>query len=135
MKHFRISLLIILAVFISESSFAQRRDRHRGKRVVVVKHSRFRPKRVVAFRPAWHPKWTCQRRWVYFPRHNFYWDNWRNHYVVYRGTGWVSQANTPTEVANVYLADEKFYELNEVDDDNDYIAMENTQHKEKFKEN
>ena len=45
------------------------------------------------------------------------------------------QANPPAAVANVNLADEKFYELNEADDDVDDIALANVQHKEKFKEN
>ena len=137
MKKLSVICLILLSVFISETAFAQRqgRHRHRGKKVVVVKHSRFRPKRVVAFRPVWHPHLTFQRRWVYFPRHNFYWDNWRNHYMFYNGTVWISQSKPPESAAQVDLAQEKFYELNESDDDSDDIAIANNEHKEKFKEN
>ena len=138
MKLTKLALLIIFFVFMSETSFSQRHERHsrhRGKRVVVVKHSRYRPRRVVAFRPAWHPTWTCQRRWVYFPRYNFYWDNWRNHYMVYSGTVWVSQTAPPPSAANMNLANEKYYELNEADDDNDEIAVANSEHKETYKAN
>jgi hypothetical protein len=135
MKYLRVTILIILAIFISEAVNAQHRGRYRGKRVVVVKRSRYRPKRLVAFRPAWHPRWTCQRRWVYFPKQNFYWDNWRNHYVFNSGTVWISQTNPPSSATNVNLAEEKFYELDESDDDNDDIAMANARHQEKYKGN
>lgn len=55
--------------------------------------------------------------------------------MIYRGSVWVSQATPPEAVANVNLAEEKFYELDETDDDNDDIALANNQHKEKYKEN
>lgn len=138
MKLTKLAFLIIALVFISELSFSQRHERHgrhRGKRVVVVKHSRYRPRRVTVFRPAWHPQWACQRRWVYFPRHNFYWDNWRSHYMVYSGSVWVSQSGAPTSAGKLNLADEKYYELNEADDDNDEIAVANNEHREKYKAN
>lgn len=131
MKNLSVVCIIILCVFMSESTIGRRRGRHRAKRVVVVKHSRFRPKRISVFRPAWHPRLTCQRRWVYFPRYNFYWDNWRNRYMVYSGTVWVSQSKAPESATNVNLAEEKYYELEEAEDDNDEIAMANSRHKEK----
>ena len=128
---------IILLVFLfSETTYSQERARrHRSKKVVVVKRSKYRPRRVAVFRPAWHPRWTTQRRWVYFPRQNFYWDNWRNHYMIYRGSVWVSQAALPEEASNINLAEEKFYELPEAEDDQDDIALLNGEHKKKFKEN
>jgi hypothetical protein len=135
MKNLRLICFILFAIFMTEESFAQRHHRHRGRKVVVVKHSRYRPRRVTVFRPAWHPQWTCQRRWVYFPRHNFYWDNWRNAYVVHGGSVWVIQKTPPPSAANVNLANEKYYELNEADDDNDEIAVANSEHKEKYKTN
>jgi hypothetical protein len=135
MKHLRIVCLIILAVFISDSAFSQRKARQRGKTVVVVRHSRYRPRHVSVFRPHWHQRLTCQRRWVYFPRHNFYWDNWRNRYLYFNGAIWVSKSTAPATVSNVVLADETFYELNETDDDNDDIALANKEHQEKYKKN
>lgn len=121
MKNLFLIILFVLALAIPETN-AQHRARHAKARVVVVKHSRFRPRHVVVFHPRWHPRLTCNRRWVYFPRHNFYWDNWRNRYVFYSGTVWVSKAQPPSTVGNINLADEKFYELDEADDDNDAIT-------------
>lgn len=136
MKYLRFVILIILVVLASESAFAQRdRGRHRGKKVVVVRHSRFRPRHVAVFRPHWHPRLTCQRRWIYFPRYNFYWDNWRNHYYYFNGTIWISKSNPPANASGVALAEERFYELNESDDDNDDIALVNKEHQEKYKQN
>ena len=134
MKNIRLTGLILLTLLFSTTVFSQRHHRQRAKKVVVIKHSRFRPKNIVVFRPAWHPRWSCHRRWVFFPKYNFYWDNWRNHYVFYQGTVWVSQSTPPTQISNVDLTVEKYYELNEPDDDNDDIGLTNATHKEKYKE-
>jgi hypothetical protein len=134
----KISLVIIM-VIASTATFAQKRHPHpgrhphRGGKVVVVKRSPFRPKKVVVYHPAWRPGWACNRRWVYFPRYNFYWDNWRNHYVFLNGATWVSQPAPPPAVANVNLANEKHYELKEDEDDADEIGQYNTAHKETYK--
>jgi hypothetical protein len=133
MKAVHVILLAVISLFLSTDLLAQRNHHHRGGgRVVVVRHSRFRPRRVVVFRPAWHPRLTCQRRWVYFPRYNFYWDNWRNHYLYFNGTVWISKADPPASTNGVALANEKYYELEEADDDNDDIAVANSQHNEKY---
>lgn len=132
--------LLISSLLIGSALFAQHRHGGRGRgahphrgKVVVVKRSAYRPHRVVVYHPHWRPAYTCNRRWVYFPRQNFYWDNWRNHYVFWNGTIWLSQPNPPAAIVNVNLANEPTKELKEDDDDLDDIYKNNDQHKTEYK--
>jgi len=102
--------------------------RHRNK-VVVVKRSRFRPAKVVVYHP---PAYAYHRRWVYFPGYNLYWDNWRNHYVFWNGSVWLSQPTAPPVIVNVNLEKEKSSELKETDDDEDDIYKSNEAHKNEY---
>lgn len=104
---------------------------HRAK--VVVKRSPFRPARVVVFHPYWGPKRAIHRRWVFFPKYNLYWDNWRNHYYFYNGTAWISQPTPPPVIVNVNLDNEKQYELKEDEDDVDDVYKGNDNHKSDYK--
>lgn len=113
---------------------AHRGRHHRAKRVVVVKRSPYRPARVVVYHPHWRPAYTYHRRWVFFPRYNLYWDNWRNHYVFWNGTVWISQAAVPPVLVNVNLADQKTVELPENEEDEDDIYKSNETHKGNYKE-
>src|SRR5688572_18174757 len=70
---------------------AHRHHHHGPRKVAVVKRSPFRPAKVVVYRPVWGPKHYIHRRWVFFPKYNLYWDNWRNHYVFWNGSIWFSQ--------------------------------------------
>ena len=140
MKRTRMIIVLILAVIMQLNGLAQRGKGHphhhpnrHPKKVVVVKRSPYRPKRVVVYHPVWHPKYACNRRWVFFPRYNMYWDNWRNHYVFWNGAVWVSQPQAPPVVVNVNLAEEKHYELKEDEDDNDEIGSSNESHKTEYK--
>lgn len=105
---------------------------HRAKNVVVVK-SKYRPHNVVVFHPYWAPAVVCHRRWVFFPRYNFYWDNWRNVYFFWNGTIWVSQLKPPAVVVNINMEKEKHYELKENEDDLDDIYQSNESHKTEYK--
>ena len=102
------------------------------KKVVVVKRSPYRPAKVVVYHPYWRPKYEFHRRWVFFPRYNLYWDNWRNHYYFYNGKVWISQSEAPPSIAGVDLEKEKSYELKEDEDDTDDIATANEQHKTEY---
>jgi len=143
MKTVKIIMLLMICSIISTSAFAQRGRGHHphggrghghgGKKVVVVKRSPFRPKKVVVYHPVWHPKWSCNRRWVFFPKYNIYWDNWRNHYMFWNGVIWISQPTAPPVIVNVNLANEKNYELKENHDDNDEIGASNDSHKKEYK--
>jgi hypothetical protein len=104
-----------------------------GKRVAVVKRSPFRPAKVIVYRPVWGPKHYIHRRWVYFPKYNIYWDNWRNHYVFWNGTIWFSQPSPPPVIVNVNLENEKHYELKEAEDDTDDVYQSNDGHKTEYK--
>lgn len=144
-----IKLLIAISLFISMATYAQKGHgkgghgkghgpghghKHGGPgKVVVVKRSNYRPKKVVVFHPGWHPNHSYNRRWVYFPKHNIYWDNWRNHYVFYNGAAWVSQPTAPPVIVNVNLEKEKHYELKDKEDDDDDIYKGNDNHKSEFK--
>jgi hypothetical protein len=102
-----------------------------GQKVIVKKKSPFRPAGVSVFHPHWHPGVAFHSRWVYFPRPNLYWDNWRNHYVFWNGTIWVSQTKAPPSLKNVDLKKEKQKELREDEDDLDDVYKSNEQHKKR----
>ncbi|HRG01623.1 MAG TPA: hypothetical protein PKZ75_10925 [Bacteroidia bacterium] len=105
---------------------------HPNGRVVVVK-SRYRPAKLVVFHPVWGPKRAFNRRWVFFPKHNFYWDNWRQMYVYRNGTVWVVNATPPPTVVNINIDNEKHYELKETDDDVDDVYQTNNVHQTEYK--
>lgn len=100
---------------------------------VVVKKSIYRPAKVVVYHPYWGPKRHIYRRWVYFPKYNLYWDNWRNHYVFWNGSVWFSQATPPPVIVNINLDKEKHYELKEDEDDIDDVYKTNDTHKSEYK--
>lgn len=130
------AILIVSLLTTSSKALAQKRGHHHphkhrhAKKVVVVKRSPYRPAKVVVFHPVWRPKYAYYRRWVYFPKYNLYWDNWRNHYVFLNGPIWVSQAAAPPIIVNVNLENEKSKELKEEEDDVDDIYKDNSSHKE-----
>jgi hypothetical protein len=137
MKLKNIIRTVIAISFMSLSSTlaAQKGRGHGGhhhphaKKAVVVKRSVYRPAKVVVFHPVWRPKYAYYRRWVFFPKYNLYWDNWRNHYVFWNGTVWLSQPTAPPVIVNVNLENEKSKELKEDDDDVDDIYKDNEIHK------
>ncbi len=141
-------ICLAISILISTANFAQGRHgggkrgghgNHRGNghrnghKVVVVKRSPYRPHKVFVYHPVWHPKYAYNRRWVYFPKYNFYWDNWRNHYRFWNGTIWLTQTAPPPAVININLSTEKHYELKDNDDDNDDIDVGNNDHRSKYK--
>lgn len=100
---------------------------------VVIKRSAFRPAKVIVYHPYWGPKRAIHRRWVFFPKYNLYWDNWRNHYYFYNGSVWISQPTPPPVIVNVNLDNEKQYELKEDEDDVDDVYKGNDTHKTEYK--
>lgn len=110
-----------------------RHPHHEKNKVVVVKRSPYRPNKVIVYHPYWHKNYAYNRRWVYFPKYNLYWDNWRNHYVFYNGTIWLSQPTAPPVIVNVNLENEKKAELTEDSDDVDDVYKDNSKHKEEVK--
>src|SRR4051812_18743770 len=113
--------LIMLSFIAFSSTLAAQKGNHarpykhhpHGRNVVVVKRSKYRPAKVVVYHPVWRPKYAYYRRWVFFPKYNLYWDNWRNHYVFWNGTVWLSQPTAPPVIVNVNLENEKSKELKE----------------------
>jgi hypothetical protein len=137
------SLLVLSFISFSSQLAAQKGHKHGhphkhhhpgAKKAVVVKRSPYRPAKVVVFHPVWRPKYAYSRRWVFFPKYNLYWDNWRNHYVFWNGTIWLSQPTAPAVIVNVNLENEKSKELKEDEDDVDDIYKDNSSHKEEIKE-
>ena len=133
--------LIAVALIGSVNLFAQKGGhghgghggiRHGGK-VAVIKGSRFRPAKIVVWHPGWGPKRAFNRRWIFFPRYNFYWDNWRNVYVYRNGTVWVNNSTPPPTVVNVNIDNEKHYELKENEDDTDEVYSNNESHSKDYK--
>ena len=126
----KIASLLVLTVFLLSLNFDavaqnrnhQKKHRSAGKRVVVYKHSRYRPhRRVKVFHPYWNPGFAYKRRWIFFPKYNIYWDNWRNQYVFLNNNVWVMQAATPPVIMNINLDKEEHQELSEDKDDIDEI--------------
>ena len=109
----------------------QAKMNHHNK--VVGRRSVYRPKTVVVYHPGWAPKRNYNRRWVYFPRHNFYWDNWRQVYVYRNANIWVSNPTPPPIIVNVNIENEKHYELKEDDDDTDDVYKTNETHTTEYK--
>lgn len=135
-------LLVVLIISASKVSFGQNHrggghhhgnGHHRGGKVVVVKRSPYRPHRVVVYHPHWRPAYSYTRRWVYFPRHNMYWDNWRNHYVYLDKGVWISRPQAPAIILNVNLEREKNYELKTDEDDQDDVYNSNNSHRSQYK--
>ena len=138
-------ILLIFSLFLS-SAIAQRGGGGRGhnnngrpvkvvhkhrhqKKVVVVRHrSPYRPRHVVVYRPAWGPNYAYNHRWVYFPKRNLYWDNWRNHWVYFNGTLWISQPATPPGVREEEIRTDRHKELHEDNDDVDDVYKDNSVH-------
>ncbi|MBI3518442.1 MAG: hypothetical protein HY062_03675 [Bacteroidetes bacterium] len=91
----------------------------------VIIRSPYRPAKMVVYYPHWRPNYGYHRRWVYFPRYNFYWDNWRQGYYYMNGPTWVFNATPPPVIVNVNLEKETNYELNESQDDVDDVYRTN----------
>jgi len=135
MKKIKFLSLIVFLLFTSAYKAQKGKGHHGGQhhKTVVVKKSRYRPNKIVVYRPHWHPKFVCNRRWVFFPKYNLYWDNWRNHYVFYNGSAWISQANAPSMIVNVNLEKEKKTELKADEDEDDEIYKSNSTHQSEYK--
>lgn len=135
-------LLILSAIFLTFSSQAQQRPAHHKDKTmrthnnkrVVVKHSAYRPNKVIVYHPKWGSRNAYYNRWIFFPHFNFYWDNWRGQYVYRSNNSWVSSIAAPAFVVNINLEKEKQYELRENNDDNDDIYYNNDEHLKVYKE-
>ena len=130
MKKIIVPILILsFLIFIQSRLYAQKRNHPKKhgvhhKNVVVYKHSRYRPhKRFKVFHPYWNPKFSYHRRWVYFPKYNLYWDNWRNQYVFLNNNVWIMQAAAPPIIMNINLDQEEQRELGADNDDVDEIYL------------
>ena len=150
------ALMVIGLLLSSLNSFAQYGGRgghggygggqggyHRNRGGVVIQNNRYnnrvvvrsiyRPERIVVFHPYWGMKRNFYRRWVYFPRYNFYWDNWRNCYVYRNGNLWITNTVPPPTIVNININNEKHYELKEHDDDVDDVYKTNDSHQTEYK--
>lgn len=113
--------------------------KHPHHNAVVYKHphgvrrSAYRPAVIKVYNPHWCPHRNYNRRWVYFPRYNFYWDNWRQIYVYRNANVWVTNPTPPPTIVNVNIENEKSYELKEDDDDTDDIYISNDNHTTEYK--
>lgn len=98
-----------------------------------VRRSIYRPKTIVVYHPNWALKHNYNRRWIYFPRYNFYWDNWRQVYFYRNANVWISNPTPPPIIVNVNIENEKHYELKETDDDTDDVYKTNDAHSTEYK--
>lgn len=105
--------------------------RYKDNHKHVSKPGRGHQHHVTYYTPKWHPHHRFCHRWVYFPRYNMYWDNYRNVYVYHYRGRWISQRRTPHVIINVNLARERFYEIDRYDDCDDIYSY-NGRHKITF---
>ena len=129
----------LILLFASSDGIAQRivkSNNHKGRhgKVVVVKQGHHHRGRVVAYHPHWAPRVTFAHRWVFFPYHNFYWDNVRAVYVYRVNTVWVTNAEAPESLSKIDLEKEKHVELTEADDTNDSIQVSNDEHLKTYRD-
>lgn len=130
MKNFCLTLPILLTLLlVAYEGNAQRvKNAKPVHKTVIVKHPRNHPKKVVVYHPGWAPKKAFYRRWIYFPGHNFYWDNVRRIYIYRSGNVWVTSVSVPAFVVNIDLDKEKYVELPEENDDDDDVYQRNEVH-------
>ena len=69
-------------------------------------------RRVVTYHPVWSPTVVYERRWVFCPRYNFYWDNYNNVYVYRSGGIWITSYEHPVYVD---LSRQRYYEIQDGD--------------------
>lgn len=136
-KKFGFMFAIMLSIImVAPNAFAQRNERsnqkkhivHKRNKKVVVRRSVYRPKVLVVHHPIWSPKRAFNRRWVFFPHYNLYWDNWRNIWVYRQKTVWVTTVVRPAFIEKVNLENEKAVELKENEDDIDDVYYSNEAH-------
>jgi len=131
-----ISLIILfigLTNAVAQNKVVVVKEKHPKNKVVVVKSKKHRVGKAKVYRPRWALRASFKHRWVYFPRHNFYWDNFRNVYVIRTGTVWVTSENAPKEVETVDLSKEECIELNEENDTQETIQDRNDEHQTEYK--
>jgi hypothetical protein len=95
-----------------------------------LKPSNYRPSIRVNYRPSWSHHTIYRRRWIYFPKYNFYYDNWRQMYYYQNNTQWYMNINLPTALLNINIENENHFPLHEDEDDIDEIYRNNKQHNE-----
>ncbi len=133
------SIIFLFCIFIAiTSAYGQNKvvvakEKHPRNKVVVVKGNKHHIGKVKVYHPHWAPRANFKHRWVYFPRHNFYWDNFRNVYVIRTGTIWVTSKTTPKEIENIDLSKEKSIELSEEYDTQEAIQDKNEEHQTEYK--
>ena len=125
------TMIFLLAAFSSNAQKVVVEKRHHNKVVKVCKgHKHYR--KGVVYHPVWSPRIAYTHRWVFFPRYNFYWDNWNEVYIVRNETIWVSSKILPKEVENLDLQKENKVELGEENDDLDTIQEKNSDHRVQY---
>lgn len=132
------SFIFLLVIFVAfTNAFAQNKvvvvkEKHPRNKTIVVKSKNHKISKAKFYQPHWSSKAKFYRRWVYFPRHNFYWDNLNNVYVIRAGRVWVTSTTAPKEIENINLTKEKKVELSEENDVLDSIQQNNEMHQKKY---
>jgi hypothetical protein len=90
--------------------------------------SNYRPRIRVNYHPSWSHHSLYRRRWIYFPKYNFYYDNWRQMYYFQNNAQWYINVNLPTALLNINIDNENHFPLNEDEDDIDEIYRNNKHH-------
>ena len=130
------TIVALTLLFAISNGFAQgvvKVKNHNGRhnKVVVVKRGNHHRGRVAVYHPCWAPRVTFAHRWVFYPYHNFYWDNVRAVYVYKVNTVWVTNAEAPKSISTMDLEKEKHVELTDADD-SDSVQVSNDEHLKKY---
>lgn len=125
--------LLVIVVFIALSGNAQNVSKVEKHPLTVVGKKKVHPIKKKLYHPVWGPRLTYKNRWVYFPRYNFYWDNFHNVYIIKRGKAWVVLKTKPKEIERLDLTKEKSFELSEEYNETSAAQEKNDEHQEKYK--
>lgn len=109
-------ILIISTLLIFNISFAQKgKGNHGGRHIQHIndgpKHNHNSSRAVVFYNqpvkikrngpPSWAPAHGYRHRYIFFPEHNCYYDNYNGIYIYRKGSIWITSYTLPQFIFNI----------------------------------
>jgi hypothetical protein len=116
--------LFLICFLIANTTWGQKGNKHHLRhhhatgKVVLRPHSGARHRHVVVVKripPPWAPKMVLKRRWLYYPKYNFYYDCIHVKYIYLQNSVWVRANTLPPAIIQINLNNEKHIELDDDD--------------------
>lgn len=122
-------LLIIVVVLIPTFAFSQKghganhgKHNNAGRVNKIIVHNHYSTSIKRKGPPSWAPANGYRHRYIYFPEHKCYYDNYNGFYIYRKGTVWVTSYYLPAFIINIGSA--RKIELNIDDVPNPQIYFE-----------